>query len=205
MRGYNLLVPVIALGTFIYAGTPAEAGLIGDGTNSVQVLFHFFDGTNETIGEPETNPITPTPIGPGGAVIAPGGVDDSEIDISDTSLTIVNDDTAAFCSTGTAPCPGEFWAFEFKFSAGVDITGFSLDAATAALFDPTGTKIQLLSPNDIEVEVSGDNPNVGDILKIDLQFQPTVEPVPEPSSLLAVGVGLIGLAAFARGRQPRRD
>src|SRR5579863_4846170 len=135
----------------------AQAGLIGSG-NSVQALFHFFDtitNAEDTTPEPEVNPATPTPLN-APATIPAGATDLTQLDFADTKITITNQGNLPFCSTALPCASSEFWAFEFKFSGSIDITGASVDGGTASDFMPTNTKLQLLSPTDVEVEVTGD-------------------------------------------------
>jgi len=200
-----LALIVTASLSFLSLSWPAQAGLIGNGTNSVQALFHFFDGTNQvTVGEPETNPATPVALNAADVTIPEGALDGVQIDLFDTKITLTNEVPSAFCSSGAPPCAGEFWAFEFQFSSGVNIAGVSLDASTAADFQPTGSNLDLVSPTDVQVEVTGDNPAIGDPLTLDLTFPaagPSPSAVPEPKSVLLFVSGLIGLLlVYRRGK-----
>jgi hypothetical protein len=88
------------------------------------------------------------------------------INVGDTQISITNlaPPTMPFCAIATPPCPDSFTGFEFVFSAAVDITGVSVDAASAADFQPVvgggHNGLQLLSPTDILVDAAGDAPKV---------------------------------------------
>ena len=108
-----------------------------------------------------------------------------------------------FCSVTTTPCPDVFTGFALHFSSGVDITGASVDAASAPGFRPAGSGLQLLTPTDIVVNLVGDAPNPNDQLILDLTFPQTPPPIPEPASLLLLASGLLGAAAARRSRVRR--
>jgi PEP-CTERM motif len=197
-----------AAGVAIVLGVaPAHAGLIGAG-NTVQAFYY-----NSVFASPEgeldavTNTTNPASL----AVpvnFLQGAADGSTIAVTDTQITITNLlSGAAFClagDVGTA-CTDVIDGFDFKFT-GENILGVSVDAASAAGFLPvsgtfqgnTHLGLQLLSNNEIQVDVTGDLPLLNDQLILDLAFPGTTTTVPEPSSLAILAAGLVGLLSLRR-------
>jgi hypothetical protein len=121
---------------------------------------------------------------------------------------------APFClaSTSGSACVDQIDGFDFKFT-GENILGVSVDAASAAAFLPvngtfqgkTHLGLQLLSNNEIQVDVTGDLPAVNDQLILDLSFAtpppPPATPLPAALPLFATGLGALGLLGWRRKRK----
>ena len=79
-----------------------------------------------------------------------------------------------------------------------------MDPASAADFPPNDTAphdgLQLLSPTQIVLDVTGDAPAVGSALILDVSFTPVGPPVPEPSTWVLILLGFAGLG-FAGWRR----
>jgi hypothetical protein len=204
------------------ASAPARAGLDG---STVEASFWI-----PVIGGPTTTSPPPGPcvmgMGlpceipnflPGGTTNVPlptapvdfaqGANSGSTISVGDTRIVITNKLSATFCSDGTSAgsaCTDPFTGFQFIFSSGVDITGVSVDPASAADFRPNDTVphdgLQLLSPTRIVLDVAGDAPAVDRALILDVAFTPVGPPVPEPSTwaLMLLGFAGLGFAGWRR-------
>ena len=146
--------------------------------------------------------------------LKPPGVDypdnfnlDVTIHISDTQIVITNLASGSFCTN----CLNGKNGFDFKFgSEPVDpanILGVSVDPASAPTFQPyidaTHFGLQLISPNEIFVDITGDSPLANDQLIVDLSFTaPAAEtPLPAAFPLFATGLGALGLLGWRRKRK----
>ncbi len=134
--------------------------------------------------------------------------------VFDTQIVITNLVASPFCSVsgnvGTA-CGDTINGFRFLFT-GENITSVTVDPATAPAFLPvTGTfqsnthlGLQLIGPNEILIDVTGDNPNVNDQLILDvIAGSPTTSATPLPAALplFASGLGALGLLGWRKKRK----
>ncbi len=207
---FGFLIAAAALATM--SAPPASAGLIGNGTNTVSVNFWFPSSTvpppacddttnpnceNEKDSTQNTAPTIP-------AFFPQGVADGATISVGDTQIVITNLIPETFCSDGKsagAACKDPFTGFEFLFSSGVDITGVSVDSSSNFLPNDTAPHLglQLLSPTDILVDLTGAAPAIGDKLILDVTTN-GVPTVPEPSTwaLMLLGFAGLGFAGWRR-------
>ena len=136
----------------------------------------------------------------------------TDIHVGDTQIILTNQASGApfcFANTPGTACVDQINGFDFKFT-GENILGVSADRASAAAFLPvTGTfqgnthlGLQLLSPNEIWIDVTGDLPLLNDQLILDLAFTPPPPPAaPEPGTLALLGSALAGMVVVRRQRK----
>ena len=216
---------LIAAGAALFAtaSAPAHAGLVDGGTNTVEASFWIPVGDLKTTSPPPETCTTSLPcevpnypLSGGGSTNSPpptipvdflqGAQSGSTISVGDTQIVITNKLSVTFCSDGVSAgsaCTDPFTGFQFIFSSGVDITGVSVDPASAPDFRPNDTAphdgLQLLSSTRIVLDVTGDAPAIGDKLILDVTTN-GVPTVPEPSTwaLMLLGFAGLGFAGWRR-------
>lgn len=205
----RLLASITLLAMVALVPNRAYGGLLGVG-NTVQAFYY-----NSTLAGPEGEIAVGAGTTDPASLAIPvnytqGAADGSTIAIGDTQIAITNLlADAPFCLLDTAgtACVDMIDGFDFLFT-GENILGVSVDPASAADFLPvsgtfqsnTHLGLQLISANEIRVDVTGDNPAVNDQLILDLSFSSPPPPppsVPEPSTLSLVS-GAIGLGLLIR-------
>lgn len=214
LRIYGAIVLAVGINSAILLSTvPAKAvGLYGSG-RTVQAFYY-----NSTFASPEGE----IPVGQSSSDPFPitsevdyqlGAADGSTIAVTNMQITITNLLSGApFCLSGNsgASCGDQIDGFDFKFT-GENILGASANIASAVGMLPvTGTflgndhlGLQLISPNEVQVDLTGDLPLLNDQLIIDLSFEQNVATTPLPAALplFTTGLGALGLLARRRKRK----
>jgi hypothetical protein len=214
----RLLTSTVVAGLAALTSLPADAGLIGSGRTVLPGFEYVLNGTPGVENPNNIATSTNLPASLASPVsYGQGAISGATILVGDTQITITNQLTnMPFCfnptgGVGTA-CNDPYDTFRFTFT-GENITGVSVDPASAANFQPATfgahLGLQFIGPNEIAVDVAGDNPAVNDSLILDLSFAAPPPPpppptgVPEPASLSLLGAAAGGMFAVRR-RRPRR-
>jgi hypothetical protein len=217
---FHRLIGAATLALLMQISPPVWAGLVSN-NNSVAALFYIGASAVPVVTSsmaPYTTPApseiedyvnsmgmttnTPPPTIP--AHFVEGAIDESTMDVGDTTITITNlaSPPMPFCSVSTTPCPDVFTGFGFVFFGNVDITGVTVGSGSSADFLPIAGGLTF-GTTDIFVNVAGDNPATNDQLILDVTTGTVTTPIPEPASVTLLAVGLAG-AWLLRPRRKHR-
>jgi hypothetical protein len=174
--------------------TAASADHVLQANRNGNGLFQYFEsdgnGTFELVYDGDNDATTLDPIGLGGVDLTMGGatrillasLSDQDTDLT---MTVYSDAGNASELMAVAPMGGDFTNVEFAFSDFVPTIGAGADFTSVgaiALSIPVG-----VSGNDLQID-----------------FITTAGPVPEPSTLVLMAMGLLGMGMISRRRRRRR-
>lgn len=206
----NSLIGTVAVCAGLFGAASAQAGLINP-TSTVTPTFNYDSGSGPQV---EPSQIFSTAAPPPFSLAAPytspnystapyNGFTDVVMYFTATTITLYNNAVAGgstnfpFCISNSnnqgAACADVYDRFDFVFTNEA-ITGASLGTSTWNHW--SGSQPNLISPNEVTIDITGDFPDPGTSLVINLTFGGDVTPAPEPASLAIfaiAGAGLLGV------------
>jgi hypothetical protein len=115
-----------------------------------------------------------------------------DIDLAASTIT-------ATYNADVVSAPGTFNGYVFDFTGlNTPIISAFLDPASSFTTNQVGVGF---SANEVTINLPSLSIATGNIIKVDLGFQPTASAVPEPSSLALLGSGATALLGFYRTRR----
>jgi hypothetical protein len=199
------LPALIALGL---TASPARAGLLNA---SATVVVSYYNGTfSNRIDVLETFPISFTPTSLATPVMHENDMFGLAVLVGDKQIRLTNLLSGVpFCLANVVgqACTDAFNGVDFLFT-GEDIAGVTVNPASGPAFLPvqgvfqgnSHLGLQLVSNNEIRVDLTGDLPLAQDPLILDLSFTSVTPPatVPEPATMAVLASAFAALTTVRR-------